>query len=280
MKKVFASITILVVLALMSGCATKAKAVAKKIIHPDGTVEFYSETSIMSTGDKASEVAADGMFADGTEEDLGSGFKKASGKQESTGIEGTLKGMGDFMTGMAKFMAVAQTGGIAPIAVTPQATSAVKQSAPVTATDSSTPVATATDSSTPVATARVLNPSQTTVTSIPNYEPLSTKVAEAKISGKPLVVIAGSPSCGFCEKLRGLLDADTAFTGRTDIVLYRETNEWSVNGALDFTGGGPAPIVRVVQYDTTSGKAVCDKTLHRPSIADIVEAINACNPVK
>ena len=48
-------------------------------------------------------MAGEGMFADGTEEDLGAGFKKGNASQQSTGIEGALKGIGDFMGGAAQF---------------------------------------------------------------------------------------------------------------------------------------------------------------------------------
>lgn len=254
-----------IALLTMSGCATKATAIAKKIVHPDGTTEYYSETSIMSTGDKASEVAADGMFADGTEEDLGSGFKKASGKQESTGIEGTLKGMGDFMTGFARALEAAKG-----VPSGSSASQPVIQGAPAEAVDGSAPVGKAYN----------LSPATTTA-AIPDYAAMSTKIAEAKLSGKPLVVIAGSPTCGYCSTLKDLLDADTAFTGRDDIVLYRETNAWTINAALSFTGGGPAPIVRVVKYDVKTGKAVCDTTLNRPkTVAEIADAINTCSPPK
>ena len=107
---------------------------------------------------------------------------------------------------------------------------------------------------------------------------VAAKIAEAKASGKPLVVIARSPSCTYCQALELKLKEDSAFTSRTDIVLYREDAEWGNNGALSWTGGGAAPIVRITQWDA-SGKITCDKTLNRPAtISDIEAAVSVCNP--
>jgi len=91
---------------MTAGCFTSATAYTKKTA-PDGTVT-ESKVSVVGTGDKVSSVAAEGLFADGTDADLGAGVKKANASQQSTGIDGTLNGLGALMTGMAKFMAAAQ----------------------------------------------------------------------------------------------------------------------------------------------------------------------------
>lgn len=87
----------------VTGCFTSATAHTKKTA-PDGIVT-ESKVTIIGTGDKVSAVAAEGLFADGTDEDLGAGVKKASANQQSTGIDGTLNGLGQLMAVMAKFMA-------------------------------------------------------------------------------------------------------------------------------------------------------------------------------
>jgi hypothetical protein len=49
------------------------------------------------------------MFADGADDALGAGVKTANATQQSTGIEGTLSGLGDLMGGMAQFMLATQS---------------------------------------------------------------------------------------------------------------------------------------------------------------------------
>lgn len=73
------------------GATFGGKPVVRLPLYADAVYE--SHTSIIGTGDKASEVAGEGMFADGTEEDLGAGFKKGSSSQQSTGIAETLGGV-------------------------------------------------------------------------------------------------------------------------------------------------------------------------------------------
>lgn len=84
------------------GCFTSAKAYTKRTATDGTLIESY--VSVVGTGDKASQVAAEGMFADGAEDDLGAGVRNASANQTSSGIDGTLKGMGDFMGGMASML--------------------------------------------------------------------------------------------------------------------------------------------------------------------------------
>lgn len=118
MKKLMTVLSLTAACAFIAGCLTSATAYTKRTA-PDGTVT-ESKVRIVGTGDKASEVAAEGMFADGADDALGAGVKTANATQQSTGIEGTLKGMGDLMGGMAQFMVAAQTLKV-PGLVTPEA---------------------------------------------------------------------------------------------------------------------------------------------------------------
>jgi hypothetical protein len=118
MKKFMTVLSLTAACAFIAGCLTSATAYTKRTA-PDGTVT-ESKVRIVGTGDKASEVAAEGMFADGADDALGAGVKTANATQQSTGIEGTLKGMGDLMGGMAQFMVAAQTLKV-PGLVTPEA---------------------------------------------------------------------------------------------------------------------------------------------------------------
>ena len=113
MKKLISVAAMLAAVGMVAGCFTSATAYTKT--NPDGTKE--SRVSIIGTGDKTSQIAADGLFADGTSEDLGAGVKKASASQQSTGIGETLTGMGSLMQGMAQFMAASQGVKGAPLGV-------------------------------------------------------------------------------------------------------------------------------------------------------------------
>lgn len=255
MKRALFSIMILAAVSVITGCFTSATAYTKKT-SADGVVT-ESKCSIIGTGDKVSQIAADGLFADGTTEDLGAGVKKASANQQSTGIDGTLNGLGQLMTGMARFMAASQ--GVK-----------LPQSADLSASYET--ASTAADS--------VLSESLPSETVAANAKVLAAKMAEAKSSGKPLVVIAGNVGCGYCTKLDKLLDADAAFLARKDIILYRETSPWATNQAGKWTGGGNFPVLRVTQWDS-SGQVVCDKKVNRPqSIAEIESSLNTCSVSK
>lgn len=106
MKKLCIS-TMLVSMIGLCGCFTAAKAYTKKT-NADGVVT-ESFVSVSGTGDKASQIAAEGLFADGADDDLGAGVKNAAASQKSTGIDGTLSGMGDMFMGMAQLMSAMQT---------------------------------------------------------------------------------------------------------------------------------------------------------------------------
>jgi len=248
MKKALALIMCVAAMAVVTGCFTSATAYTERTLKDGSAIK--SQVKIIGTGDKVSQLAAEGLFADGTDEDLGAGVKKASASQQSTGIDGTLNGLGQLMTGMAKFMAASQ--GVK-----------VPQSVDSSASDEST-------------APTVLSEALPAETVAANATALASKMAEAKSSGKPLVVIAGNTGCGYCTKLDRLIDSDPAFLSRTDIVLYRETSAWANNQAGKWTGGGKFPVLRVTQW-APDGSIVCDKKVNRPqTIAEIESSLKTC----
>ena len=111
MKKLISVAAVLAAVGMLAGCFTSATAYTETK-HADGSVTV-SKVNVIGTGDKASEIAAEGLFADGTQDDLGAGVKTASANQTSTGIDGTLAGLGTVLQGMAQFMAAAHVAGIA-----------------------------------------------------------------------------------------------------------------------------------------------------------------------
>lgn len=111
MKRVMMMVAAVSACGMLAGCFTSATAYTETK-HTDGRVTV-SKVKIIGTGDKASEIAAEGLFADGTASDLGAGVKNASASQASTGIDGTLAGLGTVLQGMAQFMAAAHVAGIA-----------------------------------------------------------------------------------------------------------------------------------------------------------------------
>ena len=97
MKKLMMFAAMLAAVGMVAGCFTSATAYTEKT-NPDGT-KTVSRISVIGTGDKASEIAAEGLFADGAADDLGAGVKTASANQQSTGIAESFRAFGD-MTGV------------------------------------------------------------------------------------------------------------------------------------------------------------------------------------
>ena len=237
MKKLMMLASVAVVAGMVAGCFTSATAYTETK-HTDGSVTV-SKVKVIGTGDKASEIAAEGLFADGTQEDLGAGVRTASATQQSTGIDGTLNGLANILLGVERLVAVKQGTQTGQVVTRP-------------------PLGVSVSSSMSVATGAIL----------------SGKVAEAKAAGKTLVVIAGNPDCPYCASLDAALNG-SALPSRSDIVLVRETAPWASNSALAWTGGGDAPVVRVTRWNT-DGTESCDKKLNRPNVAEIEAAIGAC----
>lgn len=179
MKKLMTLAGMAVVMALITGCLTRASAHTKKTIYPDGRIEFTADTSIVGTGDKASQVAGEGMFADGTEEDLGAGFKKGNASQESTGIGETLAGVGQVLEVVERI----KNGG-AKTRATP-APAIVDESFALAEAASTTPLIAAKQTATP-----------------------STPRSAITAEGVPVVAIFGNrATCSRCRTLWGNLDA-------------------------------------------------------------------------
>lgn len=112
MKTLISVAAVLAAVGMVAGCFTSATAYTEKT-NPDGT-KTVSRVSVIGTGDKASKVAAEGLFADGAADDLGAGVKTASASQTSTGIDGTLKGVGDLLGGIASIMQAYPAAGAVP----------------------------------------------------------------------------------------------------------------------------------------------------------------------
>ena len=106
MKKLMMLASVATVAGMVAGCFTSATAYTETK-HADGSVTV-SKVKIIGTGDKASQVAAEGLFADGTQEDLGAGVRTASATQQSTGVKETLEGMGVLLTGIGNLVNRAQ----------------------------------------------------------------------------------------------------------------------------------------------------------------------------
>ena len=103
MKKMMMFAAVLAAVGTVAGCFTSATAYTEKT-NPDGT-KTVSRVSVIGTGDKASQVAAEGLFADGAADDLGAGVKTASANQQSSGVKETLEGMGVLLSGLGSLMA-------------------------------------------------------------------------------------------------------------------------------------------------------------------------------
>lgn len=87
---------------MASGCVTRVTARTRS--NTDGSTESY--VTVLGTGDKASDVASEGLFADGTRETLGAGVANAKASQQSTGVDGALAAAGNlFAQGVQAGMA-------------------------------------------------------------------------------------------------------------------------------------------------------------------------------
>lgn len=103
MKKLIMFAAMLTAVGMVAGCFTSATAYTETK-HADGSVTV-SRVNVIGTGDKASQVAAEGLFADGAADDLGAGVKTASANQQSSGVKETLEGMGVLLGGLGSLMA-------------------------------------------------------------------------------------------------------------------------------------------------------------------------------
>ena len=108
---------------MAAGCVTRVTARTRS--NTDGSTESY--VTVLGTGDKASDVASEGLFADGTRETLGAGVANAKASQQSTGVDGALAAAGNLFAqgvqaGMAAYgMRAAPAAGGAGAAARPAA---------------------------------------------------------------------------------------------------------------------------------------------------------------
>ena len=124
MKKLMMLAAVAVSVSMITGCLTRTLA-QTKTTKPDGTVT-ESLVSVTGIGDKASEVASKGLFADGTPETLGAGVADAKASQQSTGVKETLEGMGGLLTGIGQLVATSQGIPVTPaVSIAPAASSAL-----------------------------------------------------------------------------------------------------------------------------------------------------------
>ena len=181
MKKLISVAAVLAAVGMLAGCFTSATAYTETT-HADGSVTV-SKVKVIGTGDKASQIASEGLFADGTADDLGAGVKTASASQTSTGIDGTVNALGGLMVGMAQFMAASQ-------------------SVPAAKAQIATPVAATADATTPNAA-----PYTFAAATTEGGKAVSATVP-VTISGDGIsVVILGNRStCSLCQSLWDRLD--------------------------------------------------------------------------
>lgn len=233
MKKLYSLFAIMGLLACVTGCFTKAAAHARQTTSPDGTITLESDISIVGTGDKASQVAADGMFADGAADTLGAGVKNASASQQSTGIKETFEGMGTFMGGLGQFMAASQ-GIQKPVGVKPSSDEAAAIPG--------------------VAQAEALEALDSLAAATPAAGPRSVIAGE----GVPLIAILGNRStCPQCRALWANLDPGAMATELcgTSIVDADKSENAAAYTSFRPKGGFSYPLVVVYAADgTLTGK--------------------------
>ena len=189
MKKMMMFAAMLAAVGMIAGCFTSATAYTEKT-NPDGT-KTVSRVSVIGTGDKASQVAAEGLFADGAADDLGAGVKTASASQQSTGIDGTVNALGGLMVGMAQFMAASQSVPAAKAQIaTPVAATAE--------TDHSTEGFSASPGAAPYTFAAATTEGDKAVS--------ATVPATISGDGISVVILGNRSTCSLCRSLWGRLD--------------------------------------------------------------------------
>jgi hypothetical protein len=221
MKKLMMTAAVLAACGMVAGCFTSATAWTERT-NPDGT-KTVSKVSVIGTGDKASQVAAEGLFADGMPEDLGAGVKTASANQTSTGIDGTVSALGSLMSGMAQFMAQARAvPAIVPVA--PNGTSAA-----------SGPMKGEYDSPVPTGT-----------------------VAALPGTGIGVVVLGNRATCGYCAAFWARMDAKDLAKACCGAVIIDadKTDAPNLYHAFAPADGFDYPLVRVYEGGQLKGEFV------------------------
>jgi hypothetical protein len=242
MKKLMMMFAALAAVGMVAGCFTSATAYTEKT-NPDGT-KTVSRVSIIGTGDKASQVAAEGMFADGASDDLGAGVKNASASQQSTGVKETLEGVGSLLGGLGAFMARTQGVPVPTIApVTPDAASVA-----------SAPVKGEYDSPIPSGT-----------------------VAALPGTGIGVVVLGNRATCGYCAAFWARMDAKDLAAACCGAVIIDadKTDAPNLYQAFAPADGFNYPLVRVYEGGQLKGEFVSRGDLPDAVFAKI-KAFTSC----
>ena len=252
MKKLIVIAALAAVTGMRTGCLTRATAYTKTT-NKDGSVT-ESRVSIVGTGDKASEVAAEGLFADGTADDLGAGVKNAKAAQQSTGIDGSLNAMGLLCGNIAQLMAASQ---------------GVKL--PASASASAPVVSAAPEETGETATA--------TAQAVTASAPRSVICAE----GGPTVAILGNrATCSRCRKLWSGLDANTLAESlcSASIIDADKTDNPSEYAARRPAEAFEYPLVRVYKPDGQLAGQFSGVGMTQDAIvAKVKTLIPTCGPV-
>ena len=241
MKKLMMAAAVLAACGMVAGCFTSATAWTRKTDTKGNVTE--SRVSVIGTGDKASQVAAEGLFADGASDDLGAGVKTASASQQSTGIKETLEGVGSLLGGLGAFMARAQGAPVTAIApVAPNGTSAA-----------SAPEKGEYDSPVPTGT----------VSALPG-------------TGIGVVVLGNRATCGYCAAFWARMDAkDLASACCGAVILDADkTDAPNLYQAFAPADGFDYPLVRVYEGGVLKGEFVSRNDLP-PALFEKIKALTA-----
>ena len=244
MKKLISVAAMLAAVGMVAGCFTSATAYTEKT-NPDGT-KTVSRVKVIGTGDKASKVAAEGLFADGTQEDLGAGVKTASASQQSTGIKETLEGMGALLGGIGNLMASSQGVPVAAPTIAPDA--------PIAASAASAPVKGEYDSPVPTGT-----------------------VAALPGTGIGVVVLGDRATCGYCAAFWARMDAgDLADSVCGAVIIDADKSDApNLYRAFAPADGFDYPLVRVYEGGQLKGEFVSRSDLPALVFAKI-KALTSC----
>ena len=248
MKKMMMFAACAAMVGMVAGCFTSATAHTEKT-NPDGT-KTVSRVSIIGTGDKVSQVAADGLFADGTQEDLGAGVRKASAKQQSTGIDGTVNALAGLMAGMAQFMAASQ-------------------SVPAVKTQIATPVAATTPNASPYTFAAATTGGGSAVS--------ATVPATISGDGISVVVLGNRSTCGYCQSLWGGLDvaALSAALCEANVIDADAQAAPDTYAKLRPQGAFSYPLVLVYEAGQLQGQ-FSGRGLKQAALVEKVKAMTSC----
>jgi len=241
MKKLISVAAMLAAVGMVAGCFTSATAYTEKT-NPDGT-KTVSRVKVIGTGDKASKVAAEGLFADGTQEDLGAGVRTASASQQSSGIKETLEGMGALLGGIGNLMARSQGVPVAAAPVAPNAASAA-----------SAPVKGEFDSPVPTGT----------VSALPG-------------TGIGVVVLGDRATCGYCAAFWARMDAvDLAAAVCGAVIIDADKSDApNLYRAFAPADGFEYPLVRVYEGGQLKGEFVSRSDLP-PAVFAKIKALTSC----